>query len=100
MLITITGDDEPVIHTLNDITIARLMPLVAADSAAEGVVMTVARWIAWQAETAAVAAQLAPAVADLQKQQQADAQAQLEAAIKTARAELIATLKKDDAPKE
>jgi len=88
--LTITLDGKTA--DLPDAVVPRLQVLCDRTNAAQKTPITLLDWLELNLKELAVADDLAAAIRQLQEQQQADAQATLETAIKTARDQLIASL--------
>lgn len=73
-------------------TLARLQAEVDRTNANQGTALTVQAWILLHLQEIAIADDLAAVIQQLQKQQEAEATAALEAAVRTAREELLANL--------
>jgi hypothetical protein len=77
---------------ISDKTLARLQAEVDRTNANQGTALTVQAWILLHLQEIAIAPDLAAAIEQLRQQQETDANAALETAVKTARDELIASL--------
>ncbi|MDP2674626.1 MAG: hypothetical protein Q8Q00_06945 [Dehalococcoidia bacterium] len=77
---------------LTDKTLAGLQAEVNRYNGNAGAALTVAEWIDLHLQEIAVSPDLAAAIEQLRKQQETDANAALEAAVKAARDELLASL--------
>lgn len=77
---------------ISDKTLTGLKKVVADYNANTGQALTVQAWLLLHIKEAAIAQQLATAAAAIVEQHQRDAQATLEAAVTTARDELVASL--------
>jgi len=88
--ITITVDGKA--HDLPDAAVPRLQAEVDRNNAANKTTLPLGDWIALHLQEIAIGADLVAAVEQLRKQQEADANTALEAAVKAARDQLIAAL--------
>ena len=77
---------------LTDKALAGLQAEVNRYNGNAGTTLTVAEWIHLHLQEIAIAPQLTAAIAQLRQQQETDANAALEAAVKAARDQLIAAL--------
>jgi hypothetical protein len=77
---------------VTDKTLARLQAEVDRTNANQGTTLTVQSWILLHLQEVAIAPELATAVDQLRRQQEADAQAALDAAVRTARDAMLAGL--------
>ena len=77
---------------LTDKTLAALQAEVARYNGNTGSELTVAEWIVLHLQEIAIAPELGAAIDQLRKQQETDANAALEAAVKAARDQLLAAL--------
>lgn len=77
---------------LTDKTLARLQAEVDRYNGNQGTALTVQAWILLHLQEIAIAPDLAATVDQLRQQQEADANAALEAAVRTARDQLLASL--------
>ena len=88
--ITLTVDGKA--YDIPDAAVPAIQVHVDRTNAAARTALSLGEWLALHLQELAIADALAAAVAQLQQQQQDDANAALEAAIKAARDELLATL--------
>src|SRR3970040_851540 len=88
--ITLTVDGKA--YDIPDAAVPAIQVHVDRTNAAARTALSLGEWLALHLPALPVAAARAPAAAQLQQQQQDDANAALEAAIKAARDELLATL--------
>src|SRR3972149_2761493 len=88
--ITLTVDGKA--YDIPDAAVPNIQVHVDRTNAAARTALSLGEWLGPHLQGLAIAGALAAAVAQLQQQQQDDANAALEAAIKAARAELLATL--------
>ncbi len=78
--------------TLTQATVDKLQQHVQRTNENAGTILTLQQWITLHLQELAITDELAAAVTALQEQQKRDAQATLDAAIKTTRDELLAEL--------
>ena len=77
---------------ISDKTLARLQAEVERTNANQGTALTVQAWIVLHLQELAIAPELAAAVNQLRQQQETDAQAALDAAVRAARDAMLADL--------
>lgn len=77
---------------ITDKTLARLQAEVDRTNANQGTALTVQAWILLHLQEVAIAPDLATAVDQLRRQQETDAQASLDAAVRAARDAMLAAL--------
>jgi hypothetical protein len=78
--------------TISDKALPELNKIVAETNLNQGTALTVAEWLQIHVDELAISRDLAVAVDQLRRQQETDAQASLDAAVRAARDQLLASL--------